>query len=72
MIRTYKKTEMSPTCREVFNLLKTRPRNITLAEISEATGLEVSWLQHFSRGKSIDPSIGKIDSLRSFLIARIN
>lgn len=62
----YYKNSMSPSCVEVFEYLSKRPRNLTLSKIAIETNIQLSWLKLFSRGKSIDPSVGKIDALKAY------
>lgn len=52
---------------KTLELIKTRPRNLTFAEIEKRTGIKQSWLRAFSQGKIKDPSVNLIQSLYEFL-----
>lgn len=49
------------------NLLKNRPRCLTLPMIAEATDLSVGWLNAFSAGSYAEPSVVRVQKLFEFL-----
>jgi hypothetical protein len=58
------KTELRDKTRE---LLKNRPISMTLLLISEATGIEESWLKVFSSQGINEPSVNKVETLYLYL-----
>lgn len=67
MTTRFKKQSPGKLYTETLILLKNRPRILTLADIEEATGIAVGWLQMFSAGKIPDPSVNRIEVLNAFL-----
>lgn len=62
-----KKLKLSPTINATLTLLRNRSRSMTFEIIADCTGLTVSWLTMFNRGRIRDPSISKIEALHGFL-----
>ena len=52
---------------ETRALLRKAPREITLTRIAHDTGLQLTWLSAFERGKMIDPGIRKVQKLYNYL-----
>lgn len=72
-MKKYQKKQPGRLHSETLELLQNRPRWLTLAEISEATGVELGWLRALSRGPSIisDPSVNRIEPLHEFLTQKL-
>ena len=51
-----------------IELLKSRPRTLTLAKISEDTKIPVTWLECFrTKGKDLESSVNKVETLYEYL-----
>lgn len=48
-------------------LLQTRPANLKLTQIAEATSIPIGWLKVFARGEIADPSVNRIETLYEYL-----
>ena len=54
-----------------LNMLKERPRSLTLDKIAEDTGLPHRWLSHFaSMDINSDPRVCRVETLYSYLAKR--
>lgn len=51
-------------------LLKNRPRTLTLEQVAVDTGLSIEWLGPFGREKIDDPSVRKVVTLYEYLSGR--
>lgn len=51
-------------------LMKERPRHLTIAVISSKTGLTVGWLQSFSATGEKDPGANRVQTLYEFLTGK--
>lgn len=58
---------MSIFLAETLRLLRERPKNITLALITEETGLPKPWLDSILYRENPDPSINRIELLYNYL-----
>jgi hypothetical protein len=58
---------MSIFLAETLRLLRERPKNITLALITEETGLPKPWLDSILYRENPDPSITRIELLYNYL-----
>lgn len=60
---------MTTTCllAHTVQLLRERPRSVTLAMISQATGLKQSWLNMMITGYFEDPGVKKVQALYEYL-----
>jgi len=53
---------------KTFNLLKNRPDNIRLKDISDASGLPLSWIKCFHlKGDKNSASVDKVEKLYEYL-----
>lgn len=48
-------------------LLRQRPRTLTLDKIAEDTGLTIYWLMHYSGNANCDPGVSKVETLYEYL-----
>lgn len=47
--------------------LRKRPRDLTLQQIADATGLPKTWIEKFSQGKNDHPSVNYVSTLYQHL-----
>ena len=50
-----------------LELFKNLPRDVKNTEVAKATGLTLSWLTDFSKGKITEPSVDKVEKLYRYL-----
>jgi len=68
MAKTATKIDLTPRLLEhTHNLLITRPRNLTIEQITETTGISSSWLAKFASGSVKDPSVNTVEQLYVYL-----
>ena len=51
-----------------LQLVKNRPRTLTLEQIKTDTGLSLAWLKAFSQGLTPDPGVNKVELLFIYLM----
>jgi len=56
-----------PELTETLNLLKNRPRTLTLEAIAEGSSVSVGWLGQFARNLIPDPSFNRVMRVRDFM-----
>lgn len=56
-----------PELTETLDLLKNRPRTLTLEAIAEGASVSPGWLGHFARNLIPDPSFNRVMRVRDFL-----
>ena len=57
----------SPIAQEALNLLKNRPRTLTIEKIASDTELTPGWLRSFEGGRIREPGLYKVERLYSYL-----
>jgi len=54
-----------------FELLRERPRNITLQQIADESGISFGWLGDFSAGRGKHISCDKVQTLYEYLTGEL-
>lgn len=57
----------SKLCLKTLHYLKTRPREMTLKQVSEATQVPLSWIKMFSYTRVEHPSAPRVEKLYEYL-----
>ncbi len=63
-------TERAKLTARTRDLLNTRPRTVTLAQLAQFTHTNVSWLSKFGRGEIARPKLGTVQRLHDHLKGR--
>ena len=66
----YDKDEPGMWQSKTVELLKNRPRTLTLEQIAADTKIDIAWLWKFSAGKIKGPSVNRVEVLRNYLLSK--
>jgi hypothetical protein len=66
----YRKKSPGALHSNTLELLRTRPRTLTLEQIARDTGIELGWLSKFGSNKIGDPSVNRVEALRNYLLSK--
>jgi hypothetical protein len=65
--RTFFPMEESKLFTITYHLLNSRPRHVSYAQITMATGIPEAWLRKFGAGRMRDPSVVRVEKLYNAL-----
>jgi len=68
---TYSKNTPGPLHSKTLELLRNRPRTLTLEIIEAETKIDKDWLAKFGQGQIGDPSVNRVEVLKNYLLTKI-
>lgn len=62
------KTQILTTWRdEAIEALRSRPAYLSLEDVAKGSGLSVGWLKSLAQGRSMEPSVNRVETLLAYL-----